>query len=100
MLTQCFILLFKWNMKWLLWLYLIYEYFVICQLYYYSTYIFNLLLTVLMLLWTYDYECSQHHASFHVHVYLTWHGAIKIDWLIDFLLIDWLIFVDLNKLNK
>ena len=30
----------------------------------------------------YDYECSQHHASLHVYVYLTWQVAIKIltDW--------------------
>ena len=27
------------------------------------------------------YECSQHHTSFHVHVYFTWYMAIKIYWL-------------------
>ena len=26
------------------------------------------------------YECSQHHASFHVHDCFTWHVAIKIYW--------------------
>ena len=25
-----------------------------------------------------DYECSQHHASFHVHVYFTRYVAIKV----------------------
>ena len=54
----------------------------------------------------YDYECSQHHASFHVYVYFSWHVVVKrvIDWLIDWTffalqkrLIDWLSELSLHS---
>ena len=58
---------------------LIYEYSVVCRRYYYSTYI-----RLTCCECVYDYECSQHRASFHVHVYFTWHVSwVKVYWLTD-----------------
>ena len=68
-----------------------FEYFLVCPSYYYSI-IYTVSLLLLLWLCVSDHEFSQHHASFHVHVYFHVISGIKvwlIDWLID-LLTDWL----------
>ena len=43
-------------------------------------------ITILYCECVYDYDQSQHHASFHVHAYFIWYVAIKIYWLIHWLI--------------
>ena len=73
-----------------------FESFLVWPSYYYSI-IYTVSLLLLLWLCVSDHECSQHHASFHVHVYFYVISGNK-DWLIDWLiyllidrLIDWLI---------